>query len=243
MREEENPRLVAMSDLGDAAIREGDPDVRGWRVRAADGSVVGAVDDLIVDTHARRARYLRVRLDDGGDGKIVIVPVGVASIDPLHDDVFIPSISADTLHGLEPLRGPRVERDYEVSILHGLDDEDRDSATMRRDAERLRAEPADEYYGRDQFDEERFYAPRRKTKERELMESMAVTGVSDDDEAPEIVGEVRGGLMSVPIIHESGEEGADVPPTREDDRRGDRATDRKSTLDHGDEENLPPRSR
>ncbi len=229
MREEENPRLVAMSDLGDAAVRDGDPDVRGWHVRAAGGAVVGVVDDLIVDTHARRARYLRVRLDADGAEKIVIVPVGVASIDPVHDEVLIPTVSAGRIHDLEEFRGGRVERDYEVSILHGIADTDHaDDEDRQRDADRLRSVPADEYYGRDQFDEERFYAPRRKTAERELLERMAVTGVSEHDDAPELVGEVRGGLMAVPIIHEGGDEEADIPATRSDDYRGDRATDRQT---------------
>ena len=59
------------------------PDVRGWHVKADDGTLVGSVSRLIVDTRTRIIRYVAVRLS-GRFGKstvaeprTVLVPVGV----------------------------------------------------------------------------------------------------------------------------------------------------------------------
>jgi PRC-barrel domain len=55
--------VIPLRTLHNYRIAEGDPDVRGWEVLGADGSKIGEVDDLLVDTHALRARYLEVALD------------------------------------------------------------------------------------------------------------------------------------------------------------------------------------
>ena len=70
-RPSDNPQVAALKDLGDYEVAEGYPDPRGWTVRSADGTDVGKVHDLIVDTGSMRTRYLAVRLDDDGDNVIV----------------------------------------------------------------------------------------------------------------------------------------------------------------------------
>jgi photosynthetic reaction center H subunit len=45
-------RLAPMHQLDDYKVADGEPDIRGWSVRTADGRVAGKVDDLIVDTQA-----------------------------------------------------------------------------------------------------------------------------------------------------------------------------------------------
>jgi hypothetical protein len=52
---------------GDRAA--GDPDVRGWLVAGTDGRTIGEVEDLLMDTGTRRARYLCVLLDPGLQGE------------------------------------------------------------------------------------------------------------------------------------------------------------------------------
>jgi uncharacterized protein (TIGR02271 family) len=54
-----NLRRLSDSDFD---VAEDDIDIRGWRVVDADGTDLGKVDDLIVDTDARKVRYLE--LDD-----------------------------------------------------------------------------------------------------------------------------------------------------------------------------------
>ena len=83
--------LRALSDLDDLGIAEGEPDIRGWTVRTADGVHVGEVDDLIIDTLAMKVRYMCVELDgatfDLDDKRRVLVPLGTARLDDVNDDV------------------------------------------------------------------------------------------------------------------------------------------------------------
>lgn len=58
-------RVVPLSQLTDYQVAEGDPDVRGWEVVAADGARLGTVDDLLVDTAQMKVRYLDVELEQG----------------------------------------------------------------------------------------------------------------------------------------------------------------------------------
>ncbi|HLV27136.1 MAG TPA: hypothetical protein VKZ41_12575, partial [Gemmatimonadales bacterium] len=75
----------------------------------------------------------------------------------------------------------------------------------------LRADASDDddFYAHAVYDENRFYEPRRRTLEREVMENMAVTGVSDNDDSPVIVGEVSAGGVDIPIVEDSDHPSAD----------------------------------
>jgi uncharacterized protein (TIGR02271 family) len=60
---ESNPyeeHLKPISELSNYTIEQGDPDPRGYVVLANDGSIVGEVEDLIVDTRAMKVEYLVV---------------------------------------------------------------------------------------------------------------------------------------------------------------------------------------
>jgi uncharacterized protein (TIGR02271 family) len=75
--------LKPLSRLDDFRVAEYDQDVRGWDVVARDGKKIGNVDDLLVDTTARKVRYLGVDLDrglfaslfSGGQSGHVLVPI------------------------------------------------------------------------------------------------------------------------------------------------------------------------
>lgn len=55
--------LRKLSDIHDFTVAAGDPDPRGWDVRASDGTDVGRVNDLVVDTAAMKAKYLDIEVD------------------------------------------------------------------------------------------------------------------------------------------------------------------------------------
>ncbi len=59
--------LRRMSDT-DYTVADGEPDVRGWTVVDAEGHELGEVDDLIVDTSARKVRFLELDDADSRDG-------------------------------------------------------------------------------------------------------------------------------------------------------------------------------
>ena len=100
---------------------------------------------------------------------------------------------------LERHGGGVVEREYEVAVRRGI------IAAAPEAAADLRADASDddEFYAHAVYDESRFYEPRRRTLEREVMENMAVTSVSETDDAPVIVGEVSAGSVDVPIVEDS----------------------------------------
>jgi len=58
---------TSIAELGGFESAEDGPDVRGWEVIARDGRRIGTVDDVLVETDNREARYLAVRIDDRPD--------------------------------------------------------------------------------------------------------------------------------------------------------------------------------
>ncbi len=200
MRQEDRSRLVPLSEAPDFQVSPGDPDVRGWQVHGAGGGRVGVVDDIIVDIDAGRVRYLRVRLDDAGESdELVLIPVGLATLEPERDAVSVPTVTVASMEALERHGGGLVEREYEIAVRRGI------IAAAPEAAADLRADASDEdeFYAHAVYDENRFYEPRRRTLEREVLENMAVTSVSDTDDSPVIVGEVSAGQVDVPIVEDS----------------------------------------
>jgi hypothetical protein len=85
--------LVHTSDLDDFKMPTGQPDPRGWDVHGADGSKVGKVEDLILDTGGHRIRYLEVALDKdfAKDARRdhALVPIDQARLDDDNDHVVV----------------------------------------------------------------------------------------------------------------------------------------------------------
>jgi len=112
-------RIAPLGEVDDFEVAEGYPDVRGWRVDAADGTEIGKVHELLVDLDAMRTRYLDVRLTTevaaAPEDRDVLVPIGAANIEQDHDVVRIP-LTAERVGLLPPyLHGPLTrEQEYEV---------------------------------------------------------------------------------------------------------------------------------
>ena len=69
---------TSVAELGGFESAEDGPDVRGWDVIARDGRRIGTVDDVLVETDNREARYLAVRVDDRSDDRPEKVLAGEA---------------------------------------------------------------------------------------------------------------------------------------------------------------------
>lgn len=72
--------LQPLSELSNYKIEKGDPDPRGYTVIANDGTVIGEVDDLLVDTQAMKVEYLVVEPNSETTGRgdaagAVLLPV------------------------------------------------------------------------------------------------------------------------------------------------------------------------
>ncbi|HEX5437511.1 MAG TPA: PRC-barrel domain-containing protein [Gemmatimonadaceae bacterium] len=141
-------RIVPLDKLDDYEISKGDPDPRGWDVKAANGNKVGEVDKLLVDVDAKQVRYLDVDLDDSDQH--TLIPIGRARLDDDNDEVLLDSQPSKGLGALPPYDHGPVTRDYERQVLNSWVPETQWAG--RQDQE---------FYNHACFDTNRFYGRRR----------------------------------------------------------------------------------
>src|SRR5690349_22513801 len=67
-------------------IADGEPDIRGWKVRSRDGRVIGKVRDLLINKAHRLAEYIEVEVD-GEDDRRTILPIQTAILNEGDDEV------------------------------------------------------------------------------------------------------------------------------------------------------------
>ena len=160
--------LRALSDLDDLGIAEGEPDIRGWTVRTADGVHVGEVDDLIIDTLAMKVRYMCVELDgatfDLDDKRRVLVPLGTARLDDVNDDVFIVSNAAQLL--ALPAYDDDTFTTGDGSDSHELFGRPwMTGQTASADDNRINTLDSRDLYQQDQYDDRNFFGARRRNRD------------------------------------------------------------------------------
>jgi uncharacterized protein (TIGR02271 family) len=113
MANEPMDRVVPLNSLSGYKVAEGEPDIRGWDVLASDGRRLGRVDDLLVDTHANKVRYMDV---DGDEGRHVTIPIGYARIERDQRQVLVDGVGEEQYSALPAYdRGP-ITRDYEERV-------------------------------------------------------------------------------------------------------------------------------
>jgi uncharacterized protein (TIGR02271 family) len=165
-RSSSNPQVAALSDLDDFEVAEGYPDPRGWPVTASDGTKVGEVHDLIVDTGSMRTRYLDVRLDDdlrgSGDERDVLIPIGTATVDDAGDRVRVESLTTDRFASLPPYRHGALTRDHERELRTHFTSGDAMSAGTAGAG----AVGGADFYDHEHFDDDRFFRGRGDTPSR-----------------------------------------------------------------------------
>jgi hypothetical protein len=85
--------LMRDLELSGYEVAEGEPDLRGWEVVGRDGRRIGAVEDVLVETETRQARFLRVRTEGRADEDLAeeapptgaLEPSGIPELDRLSD--------------------------------------------------------------------------------------------------------------------------------------------------------------
>ena len=145
--------MVPLDQLKDFEIAEGDPDIRGWEVRSADGRRIGQVDDLLVDRLAMKVRYLDVDLEDevdpAGEDRHILVPIGYARLDEEEDRVMVDALTLEDLAAMPLFDHAPVTREYEASLRSRYNRED------------VAPAGTDDFYASDLYDADRFYGRRR----------------------------------------------------------------------------------
>lgn len=104
MESVDTSNLMPLSRMDDFKVAEHDEDVRGWKVVARDGDTIGKVDDLLIDTTARRVRYLGVDLDRGllsgrSHSGHVLIPIENVRLDR-HKRVLLDSLGSHEIFSL-----------------------------------------------------------------------------------------------------------------------------------------------
>ena len=159
-------RIVPLDELDDFKVAEGDPDVRGWDVVASDGTKVGEVEELLVDTSAMKVRYLAVDregdfVDTDGE-RTVLVPIGAARLDMEDDQVIIDSLASTDFRTMPAYqREAGVTREYETSLRSHYSRGATSAATAG-----AAATDDSNFYSGEHYDDNRFYGARRDRTSR-----------------------------------------------------------------------------
>lgn len=147
--------IIPLDQLDDFQVAEGDPDVRGWDVLSADGRRIGEVDNLLVDTHAMKVRYLDVDIDDDllvdETDRHILIPIGYARLDEKDDQIFVDALDSTNLRQIPAYRHDALTRDYEAGLRRHFDSGYAPATTSTEAG----------FYADDLYSDERFYGSRR----------------------------------------------------------------------------------
>ncbi|CAN5683219.1 hypothetical protein BH23GEM11_BH23GEM11_01530 [soil metagenome] len=152
--------LAHLNEMDDYKIADGEPDIRGWDVKATDGQRIGEVEDLLFDTELMKVRYIEMKVEgkftSGDDHRWALVPIGSSRLDEDHDNVLV-SIASTELPGMPPYTRGAITRDYETVLLQRYG---------RGGPEGSAANADTDFYGTDHFDENQTFAGRRNRASR-----------------------------------------------------------------------------
>ena len=150
--------LARLGELDDFKVADGDPDIRGWDVKTADGRKIGTVKELIAEPATMKVRYMEVKLDEtaGGtrDNEFTLMPIGTAQLDEDEDEVIVNRMPTGGFVGSSAYSPDRFTRGHEAS-LRGQYGKDKDAGS------------SGDFYGNDLYDDSGFSGKRRKGREQE----------------------------------------------------------------------------
>lgn len=119
-RPERDPRYARLQDLADFKVADGDSDLRGWRVLAADGTAVGRVEHLIADRSAMKIRYLEVGLaraeSSTRDPEDVLIPLEHVDLDKTTSEVRLRSMRHAEVLSLPRFVGLPIDEGFEQRL-------------------------------------------------------------------------------------------------------------------------------
>ena len=99
------PMIVPLRVATDFLVAEGDPDLRGLAVVAADRRTAGVVHELWVDRAEPQVRYLEVEVD-GPTPRTVLLPMQFVRVDSWRQRVVVRCVFADQFQDAPTLANP-----------------------------------------------------------------------------------------------------------------------------------------
>lgn len=166
-KEEPTTRLRELRG-SDYTIAKGQPDIRGWDVRDAQGRKFGVVHDLIFDIRANKVRYMVLNVLDTKELELekrtVMVPIGMAELDPTDNDVLLPAVTPFQLRALprydKTNLGAKAERDISTVFGRNTLGANQTSTTGTQHSD---ADVDESFYNHEHFNEDNMYRRRRGT--------------------------------------------------------------------------------
>lgn len=147
----------------DFEIADGEPNIKGWKVKDVSGKKIGEVYDLIFNQETYKVLYLIVDLEDNEFGldedKKVLVPIGLAELHEKDDEVILPAVTAAQLGALPAYEKGNITGQTESAIrtvfaggaAAGIAATDLTADTHRK-----------EFYQHDNFNDNKFYGKRQQ---------------------------------------------------------------------------------
>lgn len=165
--------LQTLSGTSDYQLSDGEPDIRGWEVKNAEGDYIGDVNDFLFDTVHRKVRYLIVDLNNnevGLDEHLVLVPIGLAEVHEEEDAVILPTIKTSQLLMLNAYQPSDFDENAEESVQSAYigSDEGEDSPAIIHENR----------YDHEHFNEGNLY--RRRKKISESQEETVLFPINED---------------------------------------------------------------
>ncbi len=153
-----NAQLLALSG-SDFEIADGQPNIKGWDVKDAQGKQIGDVDDLIFNPNNDKVVYLVVDQDDNEldltEDKKVLIPIGLAELHEKDDDVILSSITAAQLNQLPAYEKGNITSETESTIRNILS-----GGAVAAGAAALTGK--EDFYQHEHFNDANFYGRRQK---------------------------------------------------------------------------------
>ncbi len=167
-KEEPTTRLRELRG-SDYTIAKGQPDIRGWDVRDGSGRKFGVVADLIFDIRANKVRYMVLNIFDTKELELekrtVLVPIGMAELDPTDNDVLLPEVTPFQLRALprydKSNLGAKAERDISTVFGRGALGGAAAAGTAATTPDDTDVDES--FYNHEHFNEENMYRRRRNT--------------------------------------------------------------------------------
>jgi hypothetical protein len=165
-KETPTTRLRELSK-SDFTIAKGQPDIRGWDVRDEQGRKFGTVGELIFDIRADKVRYMIIDVLDTPEMELekrsVMVPIGLAELDPTDNDVLLPNVTPFQLRALPRYQTAKLGAKAERDIRTVFGDVNLGATKMQQPATNSEEDVDESFYNNEYFNEDNMYR-RRKSR-------------------------------------------------------------------------------
>jgi stress response protein YsnF len=170
-----------LEELGgsDYEMVDGQPNIKGWEVKNAQGEVIGDVEELLFNPASRKVRYMIVDTDANDlhlNARKVLIPIGLAELHENDDDVIVPNVTADQLNALPDYDGSQMTADTERSIVSTFEG----YGVAGYAAGAYTNTPDDDFYKHEQFNHNRLYNRRLPAADT----TVPADSINTNDEVP-----------------------------------------------------------